>query len=377
MTMLTQDKHASGTFNLMLKERIEPARIARIAGPMAAAIGSSLESVEQFLGTGPGATSRPLSRHRANELAKRIAGFGVRLEVTGKEPWQESSSVLPDAQIEAVVPQASTSPKHRFGLTAKILTASIAPLALAGFGLVGYFYGVLPNSYEHVARQAGHAAVEMFVGSLGDSPKAKSLLSIPRFPGSPVTFAELRVPSDGTALYINDGGGRFMITPFEAPSSDWGRDVANGVQKSTLSKAYPPSAYSIGADVYLTEKGLVPVFQGEQNPTAKTPPQNQRVYSLVVGLNAEGTKAAINAQTATLLAVIAALVAVVSVAAVWFSRRLVTPIVALIQSANQLSLGDLEQPIRSHSSDELGDLAAALERMRLSLKLAIGRLRRR
>jgi HAMP domain-containing protein len=374
--MLTQDKHAPATFNLMLKERIEPARIGRIAGPLAAAIGSSFESIEQFLGAGPGATSRPLSRQRADDLAKRIAEFGVRIEVTGSDSRHESSLPQPDAEIETAVPQASTPARHRFGLTAKILAASIAPLALAGFGIVGYFYGVLPNSYEHVARQAGHAAVEMLVGSLGDSPKANSLLSIPRFPGSPVTFAELRVPSDGTALYINDGGGRFMITPFEAPSSTWGRNVANSVQNSNLSKARPPSAYSIGADVYLTENGLVPVFLGEQN-VAASPPQNQRVYSLVVGLNAEGTKAAINTQTATLLAVIAALVAVVSVAAVWFSRRLVTPIVALIQSANQLSLGDLEQPIRSQSGDELGDLAAALERMRLSLKLAIGRLRRR
>lgn len=66
--------------------------------------------------------------------------------------------------------------------------------------------------------------------------------------------------------------------------------------------------------------------------------------------------------------------------AVWASRTakaLLGPIQRLVRSADSISAGDLTQPVRAEANDEVGDLADALERMRLSLSAAMDRLRRR
>jgi methyl-accepting chemotaxis protein len=64
------------------------------------------------------------------------------------------------------------------------------------------------------------------------------------------------------------------------------------------------------------------------------------------------------------------------VAATTLSSRLVRPITAAADQANRISLGDLDRVVDIQSNDEIGDLLGSLERMRVSLKSVIGRLRR-
>ena len=62
----------------------------------------------------------------------------------------------------------------------------------------------------------------------------------------------------------------------------------------------------------------------------------------------------------------------------WFlSRRVTRPIMKLTDAAEQMSLGNLNVDIDVKSKDEIGLLAQALGRMQTSLRLAIGRLRKR
>jgi len=74
----------------------------------------------------------------------------------------------------------------------------------------------------------------------------------------------------------------------------------------------------------------------------------------------------------TLVALIVAIVAAVAAAA-----QLTKPIVELTEAANRISLGELDVPITVASKDEIGTLGEALDRMRISLKQAIERLRKR
>lgn len=75
-----------------------------------------------------------------------------------------------------------------------------------------------------------------------------------------------------------------------------------------------------------------------------------------------------------LLAVTALLAAVVA----WFAARgLIRPILHLTQAAERMSLGDLHVKIEVRSSDEIGVLAQAIERLQTSLALAIARLKKR
>lgn len=64
-------------------------------------------------------------------------------------------------------------------------------------------------------------------------------------------------------------------------------------------------------------------------------------------------------------------------AAAFISQRLTQPIILLTEASNRISLGELDEAIAIGSTDEIGQLAESLERMRISLKQAIERLRRR
>jgi methyl-accepting chemotaxis protein len=63
--------------------------------------------------------------------------------------------------------------------------------------------------------------------------------------------------------------------------------------------------------------------------------------------------------------------------AVFLSQQLTQPITQLTEAANRISLGELDDPIAVASKDEIGQLGESLERMRISLKQAIERLRSR
>jgi nitrate/nitrite-specific signal transduction histidine kinase len=56
-------------------------------------------------------------------------------------------------------------------------------------------------------------------------------------------------------------------------------------------------------------------------------------------------------------------------------RRALQPVVALTQAAEQISLGEgLETSVKSAAVDELGQLANAIERLRISMRAAMSRL---
>lgn len=75
-----------------------------------------------------------------------------------------------------------------------------------------------------------------------------------------------------------------------------------------------------------------------------------------------------------LLAITALFAAVVA----WFAARgLIRPILHLTQAAERMSLGDLDVKIDVRSTDEIGILAQAIERLQTSLALAIARLKKK
>ena len=63
--------------------------------------------------------------------------------------------------------------------------------------------------------------------------------------------------------------------------------------------------------------------------------------------------------------------------AVVAAQRLTRPIEELTEAANRISLGELDVPIVVSTGDEIGTLGESLDRMRISLKQAIERLRKR
>jgi len=62
----------------------------------------------------------------------------------------------------------------------------------------------------------------------------------------------------------------------------------------------------------------------------------------------------------------------------WFSgRALSRPITKLTDTADRISVGELDVEIDTNRKDEIGDLAEAVSRMQDSIRLSIERLRKR
>ncbi len=65
------------------------------------------------------------------------------------------------------------------------------------------------------------------------------------------------------------------------------------------------------------------------------------------------------------------------IVALYLSNTLTKQLLYLTGAADKISMGDLESIVRLDASDEIGDLAQAIERLRESLKAAIERLKKK
>lgn len=105
--------------------------------------------------------------------------------------------------------------------------------------------------------------------------------------------------------------------------------------------------------------------------------KGQPLYIVGVGVASDASRA----QTTRTLLLIFAVSLLALAVAVFFAlrtaRRVVAPIERLVKAADAISLGQLDTQVKAERNDEIGDLAQALERMRLSLEAAMSRLRRR
>jgi len=84
-------------------------------------------------------------------------------------------------------------------------------------------------------------------------------------------------------------------------------------------------------------------------------------------------------RTSSLISTVISIAAVALgiILAVVITRSITHPLSYLVRTADKLSTGDLETPVEAHSKDEVGELAESLERMRVSLKAVMDRVRAR
>lgn len=113
---------------------------------------------------------------------------------------------------------------------------------------------------------------------------------------------------------------------------------------------------------------------GPAEPAAGQPKPR---YTVAVGVISDPSRRVVNQTLLLILLVSLLAVGIASYFAATTARRVVQPIERLVKAADAISLGQLDTPVTAERNDEIGDLAQALERMRLSLEAAMARLRRR
>jgi HAMP domain-containing protein len=111
------------------------------------------------------------------------------------------------------------------------------------------------------------------------------------------------------------------------------------------------------------------------DPGSDAPKESSPVFSLRIGVFDDQSRALGVQQLQAALALLALSLILAGLLAVFAARSVSRPITGLIGVANQISLGELQQPVQRTSNDEIGDLSEAIERMRVSLKILIARHR--
>ena len=104
---------------------------------------------------------------------------------------------------------------------------------------------------------------------------------------------------------------------------------------------------------------------------------NRYDWALVVRQETEEVFEALKGVQQFSLILLLVTIFIVSIVAWFFARALVMPIMTLTDIAERMSLGELDIKVDVSSKDEIGLLAQAVERMRISLNLAMSRLRRK
>lgn len=104
-------------------------------------------------------------------------------------------------------------------------------------------------------------------------------------------------------------------------------------------------------------------------------PAGQLLFTLGIGVSNAGLATLMNQQLSLVLLSCALVACGAALLAHQAARRLVRPILGVTQAAGRISLGDIDTPVEVTSDDETGELAQSLERLRVSLQLALRRLR--
>jgi methyl-accepting chemotaxis protein len=150
--------------------------------------------------------------------------------------------------------------------------------------------------------------------------------------------------------------------------------------------AHPRGEYVTG-QVRLTDHPLVSAFRQAGQPGTAAFTQTDATealgsvrgtrfgWTVVVQQNEEELFAPLRQSLVLGAGLLAASALLVALLARRASARLVRPILEMSRAADRMSSGDLEHPISAGRHDELGVLARSLERLRISLRAAMARLR--
>lgn len=280
-------------------------------------------------------------------------------------------------------PERSTArerPHRRIGLRRKFLVAGIVPALLTiTFALIAVAFTLQPAlrtqllDAAHNPAVALSASVEGFVqdGDLASPGVREQLGSVASllhaaFKEQDISFVVI-AGSEGEPLagwYGEEDGVEAL--PEEILTAVRERVLADaGNQGDVAEVASPPEGVVMGPDGAIEVASQIIQRDGKVQGAVvfgiSDRDLSRRVRTVLLGTLVAG--------------VIPVIIAII--VAIGLTRALTANIFYLVEAADQISRGDLERTVESRSNDELGDLSAALERMRVSLQEGLERLRRR
>jgi HAMP domain-containing protein len=399
------------SYNIRLKQPIlEPNERSVKAAVIAASMGVSSETIEKLLGSN-GLLLKPQSIQSVNEIATKFKAAGVDVEVVPHTENTAPSKVAGDSgfskQLNSVASKTKT-PDTTFGqrpqgwlsLRWKILPLAILPvLLLGGAWLTDTFTSRAKTSEGLLVRGALQTAALFSRQVLSGIDDARGGLNTPinlaiiqqnvtdLFKAQVLPLTHVAV-TDATgkliAIYDQDFDSiQVGASKFNDPVGTYQKLASKDVTtlerigalnisqdtKNALQLAENPSLENPFAQISTDAQGKTEYFVAY--------PIENKLGSVHLALDARTIGEPAARSINITLIVLAITLALVSASASYFANAISRRMLNLANLADKVSMGDLEQSITASSKDEIGDLAQALERMRISLRAAVTRISRR
>lgn len=270
-------------------------------------------------------------------------------------------------------PSVDSVPRRRGKILGRLLSIAILPTLLTIIGaLVVTWFVVRPALYEQLlasARNPAIAAAASLSSQLEDADTTSAaaqfldtiLLARETFPRDSVSFIVATDP-EGAPLAASFAGVRGDVSD--------NRDLETLIRTRAVQAVQGESGGATRPQLASGERYEVvaqPIRSGEET-----------IGTIVVGVTDRAVTDQVNRILLTTLVFSLIPLALAILFAVTRARSFSNNIVRLTRRADEISRGDLSNPVESlNSRDELEDLGQALERLRVSMQEAMERLRRR
>ncbi|GGR79843.1 HAMP domain-containing protein [Deinococcus sedimenti] len=351
----------------------------------------------------------------ADPAADVWSDFTGALTLTDSTPAATPAAEVPTVPsgpsaepIVAALPDGDHGPKvRRSSLRNRMTIGALVPLGVSSLLTLGVLALTLPGLQQNLVQRNAQAVavavasnIDPTRGSQNIAPQLEALVN-----NSSVGFVQVEL-RDGSRYFssqtpkvsdlLNAQVSNWLI---ENPNSSAFRDTispaklyreqanemrtmggtANDVEKLEKAAADPANQTVTNVN-YIVQQITVKDENGKRVVSSERASETNAenvLYTVAVGVENGQQQAALRRTLALVLFVSLLALGIAAYLALRAARAVVQPIEELVRVADAISMGDLSRPVRAERNDEIGDLAQALERMRLSLDSAMDRLRRR
>jgi HAMP domain-containing protein len=281
------------------------------------------------------------------------------------DPFAASQAPAAVSELPAQALKAQNRGTRRTSVRAQLLSSILFPILLVGLGIVlflGYQLNIIYREQLRVRAVQASATIaaqqEPVFARLPDPAALKTINDgsqafFKLIPEAELTFFESGDPKLITMTQLSTQ----TRTPLSTETKQKISQAMNVLQNGS-------GAFNIDGVDYI---GAI---------TEMKTPDGQVLGDIHVAFNTQKIGTDVFNAIVPLLVALLIVTLIAIVLANTLASRLVRPITAAADQANRISLGDLDRTVDIQTNDEIGDLLGSLERMRVSLKSVIGRLRR-
>ncbi len=344
----------------------------------------------------PGIATKPMSQANAQLASERFRNAGLTATVKSLPATSEAPANKPREQRkqlkEARKPRAE-SPKgrRRVSLRTKFLLSVVFPVLLTLLGALSVIsFNVAPALREQLlstARAPALSTVERIESLLPSTELANERLdtaeSLPVLQETTEGLRRAFGDQSISFITVTDTIGRHQAgwfnrmqrDQFSAVRDDLNQAIeAQAIQAVALGDEFDddiPEDSNPSQEIRIPDLGQLEIIS---QPIRRS---GQTLGAVVVGVNTSIVIARVREILRNTILVTFLPIVIAFLIALLIGRGLTRNVLALTEAADRLSKGDLDTTVDVRSNDELGDLSDAFERLRVSLRLAMNRLRRK